>query len=217
MTRYVIIHNKHEGCYDFQFYEDEATRMRLTSITINPPKIFMFDNKQQAHDFFDEYINDVDVIDHRCKKGDEVEHINYCTCGIIELDEEENPILFYNKRNQIFLMEHGPQIFLPPQELKNDIGNLNLTNKLIRKAKTLGREQRKRYIELGKICEECEVSAKDKDTKTKPKGKGRSKGKGKNLKENNANEDSNEIIDKKSMNDSDSETLSSSSSSIGSS
>lgn len=217
MTRYVIIHNKHEGCYDFQFYEDEATRMRLTSITINPPKIFMFDNKQQAHDFFDEYINDVDVIDHRCKKGDEVEHINYCTCGIIELDEEENPILFYNKRNQIFLMEHGPQIFLPPQELKNDIGNLNLTNKLIRKAKTLGREQRKRYIELGKICEECEVSAKDKDTKSKPKGKGRSKGKGKNLKENNANEDSNEIIDKKSMNDSDSETLSSSSSSIASS
>lgn len=217
MTRYVIIHNKHEGCYDFQFYEDEATRMRLTSITINPPKIFMFDNKQQAHDFFDEYINDVDVIDHRCKKGDEVEHINYCTCGIIELDEEENPILFYNKRNQIFLMEHGPQIFLPPQELKNDIGNLNLTNKLIRKAKTLGREQRKRYIELGKICEECEVSAKDKDTKSKPKGKGRSKGKSKNLKENNANEDSNEIIDKKSMNDSDSETLSSSSSSIASS
>lgn len=217
MTRYVIIHNKHEGCYDFQFYEDEATRMRLTSITINPPKIFMFDNKQQAHDFFDEYINDVDVIDHRCKKGDEVEHINYCTCGIIELDEEENPILFYNKRNQIFLMEHGPQIFLPPQELKNDIGNLNLTNKLIRKAKTLGREQRKRYIELGKICEECEVSAKDKDTKSKPKGKGRSKGKGKNLKENNANEDINEIIDKKSMNDSDSETLSSSSSSIASS
>jgi hypothetical protein len=213
MTRYVIIHNKHEGCYDFQFYEDDATRMRLTSITINPPKIFMFDNKQQAHDFFDEYINDVDVIDHRCKKGDEVEHINYCTCGIIELDEEENPILFYNKRNQIFLMEHGPQIFLPPQELKNDIGNLNLTNKLIRKAKTLGREQRKRYIELGKICEECEVSTKEKDTKAKPKGKGRSKGKGKNLKENNTNEDSNEIIDKKSINDSDSETLSSTSSS----
>jgi hypothetical protein len=162
MVKYVIIHNKHEGCYDFQFYEDEASRMRLTSITINPPKIFMFDDKQQAHDFFDEYINDVDVIDPRCKKGDDVEHINYCTCGIIELDEEENPILFYNKRNQIFLMEHGPQIFLPPQELKNDIGNLNLTNRLIRKAKTLAKEQRKRYIELGRVCEECETKDKDK-------------------------------------------------------
>ena len=115
MVKYIIIHNKHEGCYDFQYYEDEASRMRLTSITINPPKIFMFDSKEQAQDFFEEYINDVDVIDIRCRKGQEVEHIDYCTCGIIELDEEENPILFYNKKNQIFLMEHGPQIFLTPQ------------------------------------------------------------------------------------------------------
>ena len=146
MVKYVIIHNKHEGCYDFQYYEDEASRMRLTSIRINPPKIFLFNDKEQAQDFFEEYINDVDVIDIRCRKGPEVEHIDYCTCGIIELDEEENPILFYNKTNQIFLMEHGPQIFLTPQELKNDIKNLNLTNRLIRKSKTLGKEQRKRYI-----------------------------------------------------------------------
>ncbi len=170
MVKYIIIHNKHEGCYDFQFYEDEATRMRLTSITINPPKIFLFDNKIQAQEFFEEYINDVDVIDIRCKKGEEVEHINYCTCGIIELDEQENPILFYNKKNQIFLMEYGPQVFLPPQELKNDIGNLNLTNKLIRKCKTLGKEQRKRYIELGKVCEECENTGKEK-TKEREKEK----------------------------------------------
>ena len=115
----------------------------------------MFNNKEQAQDFFEEYINDVDVIDNRCKKGDEVEHIDYCTCGIIELDEEENPILFYNKKNQIFLMENGPQVFLPPQELKNDAKNLNLTNSLLRKCKTLSKEQRKRYIELGKYCEEC--------------------------------------------------------------
>jgi hypothetical protein len=133
--------------------------MRLTSITINPPKIFLFSNKEQAFEFFNEYINDVDVIDARCKNGDEVEHIDYCTCGIIELDEDENPILFYNKRNQIFLMEDGPQIFLPPQELKNDIGNLNLTNRLMRRCKSLGKEQRQRYIELGKICQECEASS----------------------------------------------------------
>jgi hypothetical protein len=161
MVRYIIIHNKHEGCYDFQYYEDEASRMRLTSITINPPKIFLFDNKEQAQDFFEEYMNDVDVIDIRCKKNDEVVHIDYCTCGIIELDNEDNPILFYNKKNQIFLMEHGPQVFLPQQELKNDIKNLNLTNHLIRKCKKLSREQRKRYIELGKYCEECSASSKD--------------------------------------------------------
>jgi len=157
MIKYLIIHNKHEGCYDFQCYQDEVARIRLTSITINPPKIFMFNSREEAQDFFEEYINDVDCIDIKCKRGDEVEHLDYCTCGIIELDNDGEPILFYNKRNQIFLMEHGPQVFLPNQELKNDVRNLNLTNKLIRKCKTLGREQRKRYIELGKYCEECNV------------------------------------------------------------
>jgi hypothetical protein len=155
MVKYVIIHNKHEGCYDFQCYQDEVARIRLTSITINPPKIFMFDTREEAQDFFEEYINDVDCIDIKCRRGEEVEHVDYCTCGIIELDSEGEPILFYNKKNQIFLMEHGPQLFLPNQDLKNDIRNLNLTNKLIRKCKSLGREQRKRYIELGKYCEEC--------------------------------------------------------------
>lgn len=168
MVKYLIIHNKHEGCYDFQCYQDEVARIRLTSITINPPKIFMFDNREEAQDFFEEYINDVDCIDIKCRRGEEVEHVDYCTCGIIELDSDGEPILFYNKKNQIFLMEHGPQVFLPNQELKNDIRNLNLTNKLIRKCKTLGREQRKRYIELGKYCEECnadEVSDNDEDEK----------------------------------------------------
>ena len=155
MVKYLIIHNKHEGCYDFQCYQDEVARIRLTSITINPPKIFMFTSREEAQDFFEEYINDVDCIDIRCKRGDEVEHIDYCTCGVIELDDKGEPILFYNKKNQIFLMEHGPDVFLPNQELKNDIRNLNLTNRLIRKCKSLGREQRKRYIELGKYCEEC--------------------------------------------------------------
>jgi hypothetical protein len=58
--------------------------------------ILLFNDKEEAHDFFNEYMNDIDVIDPRCKKGDEVEHIDYCTCGIIEMDEEDNPILFYN-------------------------------------------------------------------------------------------------------------------------
>ena len=63
-------------------------------------------------------------------------------------------------------MEHGPQVFLPPQELKNDIKNLNLTNHLMRKCKTLSREQRNRYIELGKYCEDCSVNDKDSDSDT---------------------------------------------------
>jgi len=155
MVNYIVIHNTHNGCYDFQCYQDEVARIRLTSITINPPKLYLFNTRDEAQDFFEEYINDVDCIDIKCKKGDDVEHVDYCTCGVIELDDKGEPILFYNKKNQIFLMEHGPQVFLPNQELKNDIRNLNLTNRLIRKCKSLGREQRKRYIELGKYCEEC--------------------------------------------------------------
>ena len=167
MAKYLIIHNKHEGCYDFQCYQDEVARIRLTSITINPPKIFMFTTREEAQDFFEEYINDVDCIDIKCKKGDEVEHLDYCTCGIIELDNDGEPILFYNKKNQIFLMENGPQVFLPNQDLKNDVRNINLTNKLIRKCKTLGREQRKRYIELGKYCEECNADEPSDDEEEK--------------------------------------------------
>lgn len=163
MVKYLIIHNKHEGCYDFHCYQDEAARIRLTSITINPPKIYMFNTRDEAQDFFEEYINDIDCIDVRCKRGDEVEHIDYCTCGVIELDDKGEPILFYNKKNQIFLMEHGPQLFVPNHEVKNDVKNLNLTNRLLRKCKSLGREQRKRYIELGKYCEECNAGDSDSD------------------------------------------------------
>jgi hypothetical protein len=52
-------------------------------------------------------------------------------------------------------MENGPQVFMPPQNLKNDIGNMNLTNRLIKRCKKLSKEQRSRYIELGKVCQEC--------------------------------------------------------------
>lgn len=159
MVNYLVIHNTHNGCYEFQCYQDEAARIRLTSITINPPKIYMFNTRDEAQDFFEEYINDVDCIDIKCRRGEDVEHVDYCTCGVIELDDKGEPILFYNKRNQIFLMEHGPQIFLPNHELKNDIKNLNLTNRLIRKCKSLGYEQRARYIELGKYCEECNLDS----------------------------------------------------------
>ena len=155
MVKYIIVHCRHDGCYDFQYYEDEKTRTRLTSITINPPKIFMFTTKEDAHEFFDEYMNDIDEIDVRCKKGEEVEHQDYCTCGIIEMDDDGNPILFYNKKNQLFLLEHSAQVFTPPQTLKDDISNLNLTNKLIKKCKKLDKEQREKYIELGKMCQEC--------------------------------------------------------------
>jgi hypothetical protein len=156
MVKYIIVHCRHDGCYDFQYYEDEKTRTRLTSITINTPKIFMFTTKEDAHEFFDEYMNDIDEIDTRCKKGEEVEHQDYCTCGIIEMDDDGNPILFYNKKNQLFLLEHSAEVFTPPQTLKDDISNLNLTNKLIKKCKKLDKEQREKYIELGKMCQECE-------------------------------------------------------------
>ena len=153
MTKYIIVHCRHEGCYNFKYYEENMHR--IASIVINPPKIFLFNNKEEANDFFDEYMNDLDVIDERCKQGDEVEHIDYCTCGIIEMDDNGKPILFYNKTNQLFLMENSAQVFTPPQSIKDDMLNMNLTNSLIKKCKRLGKEQKERYVELGKMCEEC--------------------------------------------------------------
>jgi len=117
----------------------------------------MFSNKPEAKDFFSEYINDVDVLDERCYKNNadnEINHIDHCTCGIVELDEEDGqPILFYNNKNQIFLLEQGAQVFAPAYELKAQTTNLNLLNSLIHGGKTLNNEQKIRYIELGKICE----------------------------------------------------------------
>ena len=60
MIQYIIVHCKHVGCYDHGYYEEEKVGKRMKPIvTINPPKIFLFDNKAQAKEFFDEYINDV--------------------------------------------------------------------------------------------------------------------------------------------------------------
>ena len=184
MVKYIIIHNKHQGCYDFHCYEDEVARLRMTSITINPPIIFMFNTRDEAQEFFEDYINDIDCIDIKCKKGEDVEHVESCTCGCVELDENENPVLFYNKKNQIFLLEHGPQVFMPHHELKNDMKNLNLTNSIIRKCKSLSREQRKKYIELGKYCEDCNIIGKDQGEVSDDEDKGKSIFDDDNLKKN---------------------------------
>jgi hypothetical protein len=154
MTKYIIIHCKHEGCYDFKCYQDEQGKNRITSIRINPPKIFLFNEKEAASEFYSEYINDIDKTDPRCRKGNEIEHIDYCSCGIIELDDDGNPVLFYNKIDQVFFLENTCSMFVPSIEIKTQINNMNLTNELIRKSKTLENEQKKQYIKLGKLCED---------------------------------------------------------------
>lgn len=164
----MVIHCKHEGCYDFHCYEDEQAKIRFTSIRINPPKVFLFRTRDEAQDFFEDYINDIDCTDLRCRKGEDVEHVELCTCGVIDFDDKDEPVLFYDKKNQVFLMEQGPDFFVPNYEVKSNTKNLNLTNRLIRRCKTLSAEQRSRYIELGKYCQECneedEPSAKPSST-----------------------------------------------------
>jgi hypothetical protein len=135
---------------------DYENGRKYTPVILNPPKIFLFDDKESAYDFFDQYMNDVDVLDERCKRGEEVEHVDFCTCGIIDMDENDRPILFYNKLNQIYLLEYGASLFTIPQSVKIDIHNMNVTHRLIRKCKNLQRVQRKKYIELGRVCQECE-------------------------------------------------------------
>lgn len=154
--KYVIIHCKHEGCYEYKSVEDTAIQMRMTSIRINPPKLFVFDDMESAGEFFEEYMSDVDCVDIKCRNGQDVEHVDYCTCGIVELNEEGYPILFYNKIHQIFLTEISCNVYEPLREVKHNICNMNLTNKLIRNCRRLTKEQREQYIELGKVCQACE-------------------------------------------------------------
>ena len=155
MPRYMVIHCKHAGCYDFNFIEDKETKTRFIPITINTPKVFMFDGKDEAREFFNEYMNDVDVVDHRCRTSNGIRHLEHCTCGVIDLDDEDHPSLFYNKTNQIFLLEYTAQVFMPNQSVRVDINNMNISNNLMRRCKNLSNEQRKKYIELGRMCEDC--------------------------------------------------------------
>ena len=139
-------------------------------ITVNTPKIFFFDNKILACEFFTDYINDVDVLDPQCRIGDEIDHKDFCTCGIIELDDNEQPIFFYNKKNQIFLLETTAQLYTIPVDLKIDVNNLGVSQRLLNRRKTLTQQQKKTYIELGRLLsEDCVIEEDDDDTDQKDK------------------------------------------------
>jgi hypothetical protein len=151
----MIVHCKHDGCYENCVSIDNKNNAQITQITINLPKVFLFNNKEDADIFFNGYINDVDVIDTRCKKGDDVVHCDVCTCGIIDFDKNGNTVLFYNKTNQIFLLENSAQTFTTHANMYYDSHNMNLSNKLLsRGCKKLSVEQKIKYIKLGKMCEE---------------------------------------------------------------
>ena len=155
-TKFIIVHCKHEGCYEYNYVDDAKINARMTSIRINPPRLFVFENKEHAAEFMDEYISQVDITDAKCKKNGEIEHVDYCTCGIVEVNEEGQTVLFYNKTNQIFLTESCSQFYEPNLELKQDINNMNISNRHIRMCRRLAKEQRLQYIELGRVCQECE-------------------------------------------------------------
>ena len=166
MPKYIIIHTTHEGCYDCK--QIDHCGIKITPITVNTPKIFFFDSKLQAGEFFTEYINDVDVIDERCKRGNEIDHQDFCTCGIIEMDEDnQQPIFFYNKKNQIFLLETTAQVYIIPQDLKINLLNLGVSQRLLQRNKSLTRQQKVTYIELGRVLSENCKTDEDSDDDAK--------------------------------------------------
>ncbi len=77
--KYLVIHCKHAGCFDFNFIEHRPSRTRFIPITINCPKVFMFDNKDEAREFFNEYMSDLDSPDVRCKiTTTNSTHVDFC-------------------------------------------------------------------------------------------------------------------------------------------
>jgi hypothetical protein len=156
MVKYLIVHCTHAGCYDYKTEQEDKKIHLMRRVTVNAPKVFMFDNKFQAVEFFHEYMNDIDCIDVRCKKGNDTIHIDDCTCGIVDTNDEGEPLMFYNRNHQIFMLELGPQTFTVSNDMRVGINNMNLTNSRIKKCLSLSREQRKTFIELGRVCQECE-------------------------------------------------------------
>ena len=156
MVKYLIVHCTHAGCYNYKTEEEDKHIHLMRRVTINAPKVFMFEDKFQANEFFHEYMNDIDCIDVRCKQGNDTVHIDDCTCGIVDTDDDGDPLLFYNRNHQIFLLELGPQKFTVSNDMRVGINNMNLNNSRIKKCKSLSREQRKTFIDLGRACQECE-------------------------------------------------------------
>ena len=154
-VKYMLVHCKHNGCNEPGMGE---LNNLFNQVTLNPPKVFIFDDKEKANEFFYEYMNDVDVIDRRCKTGDTAKHVPFCSCGIIEHDDAGDTCLYYNKLNQIFLLEQSATVLMTPQDTRISINNANLTHKLVRNCKRMDREQRDAYIILGKMCQGCNES-----------------------------------------------------------
>jgi hypothetical protein len=155
MTKHLIVHCTHAGCYDYKSMKDDNAIPLMTRVKINAPRVFMFDDKFQASEFFHEYMNEIDCIDIRCRQENETIHLDNCTCGVVNTNEDGDPILFYNKVHQIFLLDMAAQTFTPSKDLRIDINNMNLTNSHIIKCKTLSKTQRESYIELGRVCQGC--------------------------------------------------------------
>ena len=149
---HLVIHNTFQKTYNCNNCSDEPYMMNQSII---PPKVYMFYNKEQAQEFYSDYINDIDEIDERCKKGQDIEHVNYCICGVLELDDDGNPVFFNNKKNHIYLLEVAGTIMSVPYKLKHEIHTMNSTISNLKKYKTLSGEQINKYIQLGKMCEEC--------------------------------------------------------------
>jgi hypothetical protein len=164
---YLVVHTKHNGCYDYPSFEDESGKRRIFKLRINPPKVFMFKTRKQASNFFYDYIQDIDCIDPKCKTIYDTVHQDECSCGV--MDDVDDPTLFYNKNNQIFLLENGSQIFMPPYQIKRNIDNFNNQSDLIRSLKRFEVEHTKRHALLCSICEESEALDSDSDEDTDKK------------------------------------------------
>ena len=150
---YIIVHTTHEGCQNCCSNEEEST----IPVRINTPKIFFFIDKDKAQDFFNEYIYNVNNLDPRCScdNGNDIKHVENCLCGTVEMDEENNPILFCDKKNQVFFLENTGQIFTPQTDIKTTINGSNIIHKIItKKCKNLGYVQREEYIKIGQMCED---------------------------------------------------------------
>ena len=143
---YMVVHTKHDGCHEISDYDEFGP-----VTTYNPPSVYLFNSRESATIFFEDYIYTIKCTHPRCSKPLENEEFVE-DCGVISFDSEDRPSCYQDHTNQIYVMECGAQLFV--SRAMGDIKEINKLRRQKKKVKSFSAQKKEEMIEIGKMCEE---------------------------------------------------------------
>lgn len=143
---YMVVHTKHVGCHEISEYDEFGP-----VTTYNPPSVYLFNSRENATAFFENYIYTIKCTHPRCSKPlDNGEFVD--ECGVISFEEDGFPSCYQDHTNQIYIMECGAQLFV--SRSMGDINELNKMRRQKKNVKNFSKQKKEEMIEIGKMCEE---------------------------------------------------------------